>query len=160
MELWSVGYGAWSAPVRAERLVAILGRRGVTRLIDVRLSPCAASPEPLRPYGPRPWNLQAPPAGIVTLLAPAGIAYEWIVELGNPQRQDPAMTILRAHLADPGGGWPVHRGLDRLAGRVRESGAVVALLCACAAARTCHRTLIAGALSERHFAGDLVLREV
>jgi hypothetical protein len=160
MELWTVGYGAWPAAVRAERLVAALARRGVSRLVDVRLSPCAAAVEARRPYGPRPWNLQDAGAGIVGLLAPAGIAYDWIVELGNPQRQDPAMAILRAHLADPGGDWPVHRGLDRLAALVRAPGDVVALLCACATARTCHRTLIARALAERHFAGALPIRDV
>jgi hypothetical protein len=160
MELWTVGYGAWPAAVRAERLVAALVRRGVTRLIDVRLSPCAATPEPGRPYGPKPWNLQAGRAGIVGLLDPAGIAYDWIVELGNPQRQDPAMVILRAHLADPGGDWPVHRGLVRLAERIRTPGEAVALLCACADARTCHRSLIARTLAERHFAGDLSIRDV
>jgi hypothetical protein len=160
MELWTVGYGTWPAAVRAERLVAALARCGVTRLVDVRLSPCAATPEAGRPYGPRPWNLQAGSAGIVGLLAAAGIAYDWIVELGNPQRQDPAMAILRAHLADPAGGWPVHRGLDRLAGLVRGPGDVVALLCACARAPACHRTLIARTLAHRHFAGDLTLRDV
>jgi hypothetical protein len=160
MELWTVGYGAWPAAVRAERLVAALVRRGVTRLVDVRLSPSAATPEPRRPYGPKPWNLQAGRAGIVGLLDPAGIAYDWIVELGNPQRQDPAMAILRAHLADPGGGWPVHRGLVRLAEVARRPGEVVALLCACADVRTCHRTVIAQALNERHLSGDLVIRDV
>jgi hypothetical protein len=160
MELWTVGYGAWPAPTRAERLVEALVSRGVTRLVDVRLSPAASDPSPGRPYGPKPWNLQAGGAGIAGLLAPVGIAYEWLVELGNPQRQDPEMAILRAHLADPDGDWPVHRGLARLADRVREPGEVVALLCACSDARTCHRTAVARALGDRHFGGRLVLRDV
>ena len=41
MRLWTVGYGAWPASSRAGRLVESLAARGVTRLVDVRLSPCA-----------------------------------------------------------------------------------------------------------------------
>ncbi len=104
-ELWLAGYGAWPAPVRAERLVKMLRLRGVTRLIDVRLNPSAADPEPGRTYGPKPWNLQAGrELGIVGLLGPAGISYEWLVELGNPQRRDSKMAILRSQLDDPLGG--------------------------------------------------------
>ncbi|HEX8200533.1 MAG TPA: hypothetical protein VF590_08595, partial [Isosphaeraceae bacterium] len=84
MELWTVGYGAWPAATRARGLVAALGQSGVTRLVDVRLSPCAATPGPGRPYGPKPWTLQAGRAGIVGLLEEVGIAYDWMVELGNP----------------------------------------------------------------------------
>ncbi len=159
MELWTVGYGAWPAKTRAVRLVEALTRRGVTRVVDTRLCPCSSTPEAARPYGPKSWTLQAGDAGIAALLRSAGLAYEWIVELGNPQRRDPAMAVLRAHLADPEGGWPVHRGLGRLAGRVRTPGQVVALLCACADARACHRTVLAHALAERHFGGALTVRE-
>jgi hypothetical protein len=157
--LWTAGYGAWPVAVRAERLVAALVERAVTRLVDVRLNPSAADLKPGR-YGPKPWTLQAGRSGIVGLIASAGIAYEWLVELGNPQRHDPAMALLRTHLADPQGGWPVHRGLERLAARVAEPSAVVALLCACADYRKCHRTLIAQALSARHFGGGLIIRDV
>jgi hypothetical protein len=157
--LWMVGYGGWPTSVRAGRLVAALSGRGTTRLVDVRLNPCASDVKPGR-YGPKPWTLQPGGSGIVGLLGPAGIAYEWMAELGNPQRHDPAMAVLREHLADPGGGWPVDRGLERLAGLVRRPGEVVALLCACADDRACHRTVIARALSERAFAGRLIIRDV
>lgn len=157
--LWTVGYGAWPAGVRAARLVAALSGRGVTRLVDVRLNPSAADLKPGR-YGPKPWTLQAGRSGIVALLDAAGIAYEWLVELGNPQRHDPAMAVLRAHLAEPEGGWPVHRGLDRLATLVARPAEVVALLCACAEPRHCHRTIIAQALSTRAFGGRLQIRDV
>ena len=70
------------------------------------------------------------------------------------------MAVLRGHLDDPEGGWPVHRGLDRLASAVRRPGDEVALLCACADADRCHRTVIARALAERAFDGRLILREV
>lgn len=110
----------------------------MTHLVDVRLNPCSSDPTPGRPYGPKPWNLQAGAAGIVRLLAEAGIAYTWLVELGNPQRQDRSMAVLRDHLADTSGIWPVHRGLDRLAAMVREGGRTFALLCT---ARTAGRAI-------------------
>lgn len=160
MDLWLVGYGAWPAPTRAARLVEALKSRGVTHLVDVRLNPCAADPTPGRPYGPKAWNLQAGSSGIAGLLGGAGIRYTWLVELGNPQRQDRAMAVLRGHLADPDAGWPVHRGLERLAGMLRDGGGTIALLCACDDGRTCHRTVVARALGDRHFAGALALREV
>ncbi len=160
MDLWLVGYGAWPAANRADGLVEALGARGVTRLVDVRLSPCASDPIPGRPYGPRPWNLQAGSAGIVGLLAEAGVGYTWLVELGNPQKRDHTMAVLRHQIADPAGDWPVHRGLERLAAMVREGGETLALLCACEDGRSCHRTVIAEALNARHFAGALDLREV
>jgi hypothetical protein len=160
MQLWTVGYGVWPAPVRARRLVEALKASGITRLADVRHSPCASSIDPANRYGPRPWRLQAGPGGIAGLLGDAGIAYEWLVELGNPQRHDPRMTILRAQLADPGGNWPLHRGLERLAALVRRPGESVAIVCACAEARTCHRTLVAEALSDRHFGGALTVCEI
>ncbi len=160
MDLWLVGYGAWPAGTRASRLVDALLGRGVTHLVDVRLNPCASDPTPGRPYGPKPWNLQAGAAGIAGLLGEAGVAYTWLVELGNPQRQDRSMAVLRDHLDEPSGIWPVHRGLDRLAAMIREDGATFALLCACGDGRTCHRTVVAEALNARHFGGSLTLREV
>lgn len=159
-QIWTVGYGAWAAPVRADRLVKALADRGITRLVDVRLAPCSADLDPKRTYGPRAWHLQPGDAGIVALLKQSGIVYEWIVELGNPQRQDPSMAVLRSQLADPSGDWPVHRGLARLADRVREPGAVVCLLCACAEAKRCHRTVIATALNDRFFSGALDVLDV
>ena len=157
--LWTTGYGAWPTAVRAERLVAALVARGVTRLVDVRLNPCASDVKPGR-YGPKPWTLQTERSGIVGLLAAAGIAYEWLVELGNPQRHDKSMTVLRAHLADRHGAWPVHRGLDRLDKLVEIPCESVCLLCACADFQACHRTLIARALAARRPSSSLVIRDV
>jgi hypothetical protein len=160
-EIWTVGYGAWPASSRADRLVASLSGRGIALLVDVRLSPCSSDLDPARAYGPRPWHLRAGEGeGIEALLGGSGIAYEWIVELGNPQRQDPSMAVLRSQLADPTGRWPVHRGLARLADLVRAGPSPLALLCACADPTRCHRSLLAGALSDRHFGGRLAIREV
>lgn len=160
MTLWLVGYGVWPATTRAARLVESLGQNQITRLVDVRLNPCASDPTPGRRYGPKPWNLQAGTAGIRGLLAEGGISYTWLGELGNPQRQDRGMAVLRDHLADSAGDWPVHRGLDRLAAMLRDGRDTLALLCACGDGRTCHRTVVAEALNARHFAGTLRLREV
>ena len=160
MRLWTVGYGAWPASVRASRMVEALRAEGITRLVDVRINPCSSNLEPEHHYGPRPWNLQVGNAGIGGLLQGAGIAYEWLVELGNPQRQDPSMAVLKAHLADPEGDWPVHRGLERLAAIVRRRDESTAILCACAKAAGCHRSVVARALSERHFDGALEIRHV
>jgi hypothetical protein len=157
--LWVVGYGAWPTATRDERLVKALTAQGVTRLVDVRLSPSASTLK-AGPYGPKPWTLQTGRSGIAGLLEAAGIDYEWLVELGNPQRHDPLMAMLRAHLADPEGGWPVHRGLERLAALVHRPHEIVALLCACADHRKCHRTLIARALSARAFDGRLSIRDI
>ncbi|QDV34853.1 DUF488 domain-containing protein [Tautonia plasticadhaerens] len=161
-ELWTVGYGAWPAADRADRLARALSDRGIGLLVDVRIGPCPSDLDPERTYGPRPWHLRAEGSGegIVALLADRGIAYEWVVELGNPQRQDPAMAVLRSHLDDPSGRWPVHRGLSRLADLVRSSAPPVALLCACADPARCHRSLVAEALSDRHFGGLLPIRDV
>lgn len=159
--LWTIGYGGWPVARRAAALVETLAQAGITRLVDTRHSPCASNPDPKHHYGPRPWHLQADPAsGIVGLLAGEGIAYEWAVELGNPQRLDPAMTILRAQLADEAGGWPVQRGLERLAALIRRPGERIALLCACADARRCHRTVVAHAVSDRHFDRRLRIHEL
>lgn len=160
MTLWLVGYGAWPVANRASRLVQSLRSRGVNRLVDVRLNPCASNLDPSNNYGPRDWNLQAGESdGIVGLLAAAGIGYEWLVELGNPQRQDHEMRVLKAHLAEPSQGWPVHRGLLRLKAILETPGAVPAILCACDDWSTCHRTVVARALAETHLPG-LVLRDV
>ena len=55
---------------------------------------------------------------------------------------------------------PRRRAALEVAEIVRTPGEVVALLCACADARSCHRTVIAKALSERWFGGGLEIREV
>ena len=160
MELWLVGYGAWPVAKRAGGLVETLRSRGVTRLVDIRLSPCSSDPVPGRPYGPKPWTLQAGTAGIAGLMAEAGVGYTWLVELGNPQRQDHSMSVLRAQLDDTSTDWPIHRGLDRLAEMIRRGDDILALLCACPDGRSCHRTVVAEALNARHFGGGLEPREV
>ena len=160
MELWLAGYGAWPAPKRAEMLVSALKLRGVTRLVDARISPCASDIVPGRPYGPKPWNLQVGLDGIAGLLAAAEIGYTWLVELGNPQRHDPEMKVLKSQIADELVEWPVHRGLAILAEMLRDGHDTIALLCACADGKSCHRTVVAEALNRRHFGGKIQICEL
>jgi hypothetical protein len=121
---------------------------GVTLLIDTRHSPCASQLEPAHHYGPRDWHLQPGASGIVSALALRGIDYLWLVELGNPQKTDPSMKVLREHLATDDSRWPVHRGLQILKDTLQRTGPC-ALLCACADHRICHRTVIAEAAHAR-----------
>jgi uncharacterized protein (DUF488 family) len=148
MKLFTVGYGRWPTATRMDRLIAALKDAGVTILIDARHSPCASQLSPTSHYGPHDWNLQAGATGIAAILQSHEIRYRWLVELGNPQKTDHAMAVLRKHLASADEKWPVNRGLALLAEILNESRPC-ALLCACADWRTCHRTVIAEAMRER-----------
>jgi hypothetical protein len=99
-------------------------------------------------------------SGIVTLLRGAGIEYRWLVELGNPQKTDPGMEVLRAHLSDPAGDWPVHRGLEILRRLVVDERRRCCLLCACETYEGCHRKVIAEAFRNRVGTPDVTLVEV
>lgn len=77
-----------------------------------------------------------------------GIDYRWFVELGNPQKNDPNMTILREQLHSRDEQWPVNRGLLLLRDILMKIEPC-ALLCACADAGRCHRTVVAMAAKER-----------
>jgi uncharacterized protein (DUF488 family) len=148
LELLTVGYGRWPAKVRGPRLVEALRRSGVELLVDVRHSPCASNVDPAHHYGPRDWHLQAGHAGIVALLHDAGIGYLWLVELGNPQKSVPGITVLRRHLSEPDAGWPVHRGLELLRRLVVDERKRCCLMCACEPYESCHRKVVAEAFRE------------
>lgn len=149
MKLFTIGYGAWPPAKRMAGLLERLRDAGVKLLIDTRHSPCSSQLDPENSYGPRDWHLQAGGQGIVAALAECGIDYLWLVELGNPQKTDPSMTILREQVTSCDHRWPVTRGLKLLAETLRQSGPC-ALLCACPDFRRCHRTVIADAVRERH----------
>jgi uncharacterized protein (DUF488 family) len=144
-ELFTIGYNKWKSKERIERLLEALSESGVTLLVDVRHSPCSPNTSLNAQYGPKDVNLQANGQGLAAHLRAAGIEYRWLVELGNPQKNDPEMLILREHLADMEGNWPVQRGLRLLEELVRTPDARVALLCACKEYDKCHRTLVADA---------------
>lgn len=149
MKLFTVGYGRWPVATRMDRLIAALKDAGVTLLIDARHSPCASQLSPTSHYGAQDWNLQAGDKGIAPILRRAGIDYRWLVELGNPQKNDPKMAVLKEQIASCDNKWPVNRGLGLLL-TILVEGKPSALLCACADWRKCHRTVIAEALRERY----------
>lgn len=159
--LYTIGYGAWPADARAARLVAALRTAGVRTLVDIRHSPCASNLDPKNPYGPREWHLQSGDRGIVPLLRGYGIRYRWLVELGNPQKTDPGMQVLRSHLQSGSSEFPVNRGIDVLATMIiADPAGPYGLLCACARFDECHRSVIAHALRERWGAGDLEVADL
>ena len=159
--LFTIGYGGFHTEVRMQGLIDALRDHGITTLVDVRHSPCSSDPTPGDgTYKPKAWNLQPEGAGIAAALADAGIDYVWLVELGNPQRNDKKMRVLREHLADPRGCWPVDRGLRLLEDLVRAPGKRCCLLCACEHSEECHRRDIAEALNHRHFDGALAIENL
>jgi uncharacterized protein (DUF488 family) len=160
MTLYTTGYGRWPTKQRLERLVRALRAAGVTTLVDIRHSPCPSNLDPASNYGPRDWHLLEAGRGLDGHLRRAGIDYLWLVELGNPQKTDPAMAVLRAHVAAADEAWPVNRGLAQLHQLVLAEGERVALLCACKDYDDCHRKVIAEALSQRFFGGALAIREL
>jgi uncharacterized protein (DUF488 family) len=156
----TIGYGYWPTGNRLPRLLATLQEAEINLLIDIRHSPCPSSLKPQSHYGPRDWHLRHGGQGIDEHLHHVGIEYHWLVELGNPQKNDPDMAILRAHLAQPDRPWPVNRGLALLHQLVREDGKQCCLLCACKNYDACHRKLIVEALSQRYFQGRLPILEL
>lgn len=145
LPFFTVGYGRWPAPIRMPRLIAALQANGVTVLLDIRHSPCS-SQLVAGNYGPREWHIRADGQGIADHLAATGIQYRWLPELGNPQKVDPAMEVLRQHLADTAMHWPIHRGLHRACAAVECERCC--LLCACKRYDDCHRKVIAEAMAQ------------
>lgn len=142
--LFTIGYNAWKAAERMKSLCRTLTDTGVTFLVDVRLSPCASDPSGRSSYGPKPWTLEAK-GGIRTELQWHHIDYLWMPELGNPQKNDRNMKILKHQLADTGGTWPIHRGFALLSELVSEDQ-VCCLMCGCDNYQQCHRQVVAEAL--------------
>lgn len=138
--LFTAGYNAWTPQARVGGLTRALIDAGVSLLVDIRHSPCASDPTGKSRYGAKPWNLQVF-GGIVEQLTAVKIRYQWLAELGNPQKNDPQLAVLQSHLADKSGGWPVHRGLALLAELIVHD--TCCLLCGCAHYHKCHRKLIA-----------------
>lgn len=160
MTLYTVGYGQWETKERVACLLQALKAAEVTMLVDIRHSPCASNLEPRSNYGPKAWNLQVADGGIVPYLEREGIAYRWLSELGNPQKNDPAMAILRAHIASGDDQWPVNRGLTLLRPLVLDDGIRCCLLCECPRYDRCHRKLIAETVRVRFFVDRLELRDL
>lgn len=164
MTLYTVGYGKWSVAVRATSLISALRAHEIQVLVDIRHSPCASdlNPASIGPYRMQDWHLQAEDNGIERLLRHAGIDYLWVVELGNPQKKDPDMKVLRAHLRSADDRWPVNRGLDLLKRLVVDQGKRCCLLCACAEVQSCHRKLVTDEISNSRAAafGGIEIRHL
>jgi hypothetical protein len=147
--LYTMGYGSWKdTKSRMKRMTRAMKDAGITMLVDIRHSPCASDPNPTGNYSAKAWNLQVR-GGIVEELRTLGIQYRWIVELGNPQKRDPQMAVLREHLASGDPQWPVNRGLLLLRDLVAAPGQRCCMLCACADYASCHRRVIAEAYSAK-----------
>ncbi len=148
--IYTLGYGKWGCPVRMQKMIAALHSAEVNLLVDIRQSATASNPgnSGNDRYGPRDWHVQAG-TGIKPILATNGIRYQWISELGNPQKKDPAMAILRDHIQDQDGGWPVHRGLELLKALFGAEENSICLMCACKGPHeACHRSVVAAAFAE------------
>ena len=135
-------------------MLEALQQSGVTMLVDIRQSPCASDPTSRTNYSAQDWNLQFE-GGIENRLSERGIQYQWLIELGNPQKRDRTMKIMRDHLESNDERWPVVRGLRILADLVHNDDLSCCLLCACAEYRACHRHLIAETLNARYFQNGL-----
>lgn len=151
MTLYTLGYGKWPVGTRAASVLRALQAHHVELLVDIRHSPCASdwNPASTGPYRMQPWHLQTADSGIEALLRTVGIRYLWLVELGNPQKNDPQMKILRAHLSSADRRWPLNRGLDLLESFVIHQKQRCCLLCACADVESCHRRIIAETAQSR-----------
>ncbi len=150
MILHTIGYGKWPAKSRMEKMAQRLQQARVGTLIDIRHAACASQLMPTSNYGPRDWHLQADGAGICAALTPFGIEYLWLLELGNPQKQDHDMLVLREHIASGDICWPVNRGLRVLGEHLHaKPDKPAALMCACKDWRQCHRLVIAEAARDR-----------
>ncbi len=138
--IFTVGYGVWPCSARMAGLLKVLKEAGVELLVDVRHSACASQTSAGSNYGPKAWNLQAE-GGVNAALNDVGIGYLWLPELGNPQKNDQAMTVMRKHLREESEDWPAQRGLALLQPRLQER--VCCLMCGCNNYDECHRKLVA-----------------
>jgi Protein of unknown function, DUF488 len=155
LTLYTIGYGHWKDTKRRMRgMLSALKNAHITTLLDIRISPCASDPGDKGNYTARDWNLQVS-GGISHAMKEAGISYRWMVELGNPQKRDPDMAVLRSQIASGDSAWPVIRGLQSLQEMLRDEEQRYCLLCACGTFDECHRSIIADSLSERFFFGHL-----
>lgn len=155
MKIYVMGYGRWMPAQRIERMMQALKEASVNTLVDIRHSPCSSQPNSRGMYGPKDWNLRTEDNGITYHLEREEIEYVWLGELGNPQKNDKSMSILREHISSEDLKWPVNRGLELLHEIVQKKGRVCCILCACNHYEKCHRKLIAETFSTRYFAGKL-----
>ncbi|MGE0761316.1 MAG: DUF488 family protein [Pirellulaceae bacterium] len=121
--IWTIGYGG-RQPTEFNR---ILHEAGVELVADVRISPRGAMGSYTR--------AKSNDRGIQKLLSEVAIGYEWLPELGNPDRTDPRMAEFRQVIAPE---FP--RRCRRLVALAEQCRAC--MLCGCRVAASCHRAII------------------
>lgn len=132
-KLWTIGYGGR----KPAEFVSLLKCAGVELIADVRLSPRGAMGSYTR--------AQSPDRGIQKLLSNQEIAYEWLPELGNPDRTDPGMMQFRKVIVPE---------FETRTARLIELASLkrTCLLCGCKNAAVCHRAIIGDWLRDRGWA--------
>jgi len=131
-QFWTIGYGGR----RPADFVALLARKGVRHIVDVRLRPDRAS------LGCYTWSKDAA-KGIRHLFEQNGIAYTWRPELGNlfVDFSDWRERYLRL----------MERSGDLLLVQILEIQGAFCLLCAEQDVQGCHREIVANELVRRGF---------
>ncbi|WP_372367799.1 DUF488 family protein [Candidatus Uabimicrobium sp. HlEnr_7] len=137
-----------------DSLLEALKQANIKLLVDTRISPCSSNLVEGSNYGPKEWNLNVD-RGIEVAMQKNSIDYLWIVELGNPQKVDPDMSVLRQHIRSNDDKWPVNRGLLYLHQIFDHFDGNICLLCACKSFSKCHRKVIAESFSDRFYNGNL-----
>ena len=122
--IYTIGYGGRGR----EEFVEALKKHGIELIADVRMTPNRAS---MGMYV----KAKTPLKGIERMLGEAGIEYVWMEELGNPDREDPEMTLYRTVI------WQeLPQRTQRLAELAKTKAAC--LLCAEKDVCRCHRGII------------------
>jgi len=121
--IWTIGYGG-RQPTEFTR---ILSQAGVELVVDVRISPRSSMGTYTR--------AKSAARGIRRLLSEVAISYEWLPELGNPDRTDPLKAQFRSVIATT-----FTQRCQRLIAWAEQH--CVCLLCGCRNAAFCHRSII------------------
>ena len=122
--IYTIGYGGKGR----QEFIEALKKLGIETIADVRMAPNRAS---MGMYV----KAKTPQKGIQRMLGEAGIEYVWLEELGNPDREDPEMTLYRT---------VVWQELPQRTLRLVElaTAKVTCLLCAEKDVHRCHRGII------------------
>lgn len=129
--IYTIGYGGR----KPTDFVEILSKASVQLVADVRLLPNRAS---MGSYV----KAKSPERGIEKLLGEAGIAYQWLEELGNPDPKDPQMQSFRDLMTEEFDSRTEQ--LQKLA-----TSQTVCLLCAEKDPERCHRSIVTSGLERR-----------
>lgn len=133
MKIFTIGYGGRKVP---KDFAELLAGHGVQLVCDIRFAPQRAF------MGIYTYNPQKGDGPIMRLLSEYDISYQWLKELGNPDRNDPKMTKFRQLMQTAG-----ERRIQRLQSIAREK--VVCLLCAEKDYNRCHRKIVTKLLERK-----------